>query len=328
MSNHFRFCPKHKKSLPCPHCAIAPVPGGPTEPPREPIVAAARKKLGRPAKNGVSMTAAQRQAVSRANKAAKPDDKERRDIVAKLMKMYRYAALVPTEKAPDKIRENIHAQRRKLNKDLLALNLEQVRDVLRIWRESNDLKGRLPGERSGEKERKYGMSELERIIAARTNGRPRTSKTLSDYDNEKAGLRRPSGGRGIPPEHLAYLDEREAVITELIEKYYCRVPYIRKQSRPDGVVQTRFEAGQCRLCGEFPNPGDVRQHFWREYDKGLEARDRYQELNEPGVVELAPFIVSEAEDRVFQNKHLVAVWDLVRKRSEQRRQASRKAGLS
>src|SRR5260221_138793 len=48
-----------------------------------------RAKPGRPPKYGVAMTLAERKAASRANQKIKLEDRERRTLITKLMKIYR-----------------------------------------------------------------------------------------------------------------------------------------------------------------------------------------------------------------------------------------------
>jgi len=99
------------------------------------------KKRGRPPKNDVAMTPAERKAASRTNQKQKEQDAEREEIITTLIKMYggrlRESELrdVPTEK--------------------LRLSLEST---------PVETRGRLPGERQ------TGEKILEGIAAARKRG--------------------------------------------------------------------------------------------------------------------------------------------------------------
>src|SRR6266581_154124 len=86
MSNHLRHCPKHRKPLPCAHCALA---AEPAQAPAAVGVMEPEPKRGRPPKHDVAMTPAERKAASRANQKAKLEDAERRNLIAKIVKIYR-----------------------------------------------------------------------------------------------------------------------------------------------------------------------------------------------------------------------------------------------
>jgi hypothetical protein len=290
-------------------------------------VANVPKKPGRPSKYGTAMTPAQRKAESRKMQGEKQANKERRDIVAKYVKSYR--RMLPIIKPTDpqwRSKTIEHRQRlRKFHDELMTLSLQQLKDALKVWEETPDQWGRLPGERSGESGRKHGMSEPERIISAEETDTGRVTPgghgPAIDKDDERGDFRPPSGQR-IPPEHIAFLEDREKIIGQLVSKFYdAERGHIIKNYEGE----QHFEKKQCRLCGALiPDPSDVRQHFWEEYGKGLEAYYKYLELNEPHITELAPFIVEDARLRYTQNKHLQCVWSLARVQREDRRQETRK----
>ena len=64
-----------------------PTPASPA--PVVPVAPAMPKKLGRPPKNGVAMTATERKTQSRADLKQKQHDAERRQLISALMKIYR-----------------------------------------------------------------------------------------------------------------------------------------------------------------------------------------------------------------------------------------------
>ena len=324
---------QRKKPVQRAHHGLVGLPPEPEEIAAAPVavktpVVDAPKKPGRPSKYGTAMTPAQRKAESRKMQAEKLADKERRDIVAKYVQSYRRMLPVINPMDPAWRSKTIeHRQRlRKFHDELMTLSLQQLKDALKVWEETPDSSGRLPGERSGEDKFEKGMSELERIIAAQQTETGRVTPAghgpAVDKDDEVGDFRPPSGQR-IPPEHIAFLEKREKIIGELVAKFY---------DAEQGIIirnyegERHFEKKQCRLCGAIiPNPSDARQHFWEEYGKGLDAYWKYLELNEPGVSELAPFIVEEARLRYIQNKHLQCVWSKVRVQREDRRQETRKA---
>jgi hypothetical protein len=306
----------------------APAPSGPTTPPDEPT-SELQRGPGRPAKYA---DAATKQAAYRARKAENLADAERRNLVAEVMKIYRRMqpdiVVMKTGKKgkqqarerADKLRRENRQHLRKLQDDLLTLPVASIRNALATWKETPDALGRLRNERSGEDERKHGMSELERITAAQdrdengTRVAPeghRIDSSEQDNDSDPSDTRPPSGQR-IPPEHIAYLDDREAIIGELIKQH------VRKISLDDDQP-----AHRCLLCSaKLPGFSDARQHFWEEYDQGLQLFHRYQELSEdPGVAEMAQFIVVEARKAYQNHKHLQAVWRVSHERQAKERKA-------
>jgi hypothetical protein len=305
-------------------------PVAPADPPvadtSEPVVAKRGPKL----KGERPMTPAERKAKQRAKAA----DVQRRDIVAQLVKINRRRLSKPDVTSPQahNVFANNRIRLRKIHDEWVLLPLEELQKTLRTYDEIKDSTGRLHGEASGEKDRSNGMSHPEKIIAAAEGERQgrfddaactgRGGDAVQNYNTEQGTTGettgRPPRGLHIPREHTDYLDRRELIIGKLIEKHTKR--------EADGDRR-------CLLCSEselventdgtksrkfiYPVliPGsDVRDHFWREYDKGLQAFYRYQELSEDsGIVELAQFLVDDAR-RAYQNsKHLQAVWDLSRK---------------
>ena len=79
--------------LPCAHCVLAakPTQVAPSEPsePAPVLVISAPTKRGPKPKFGVTMTPAQRKALSRENQKTKLQDAERRKLTTELMKVYR-----------------------------------------------------------------------------------------------------------------------------------------------------------------------------------------------------------------------------------------------
>lgn len=163
--SHLRHCPKHKKPLPCPHCALAAKTAPTVEALPQP------KRRGRPPKFGIAMTAAERKAASRAWKKEKQQDAERRNLIAELMNIYRrQQAMIISDKNRKATEERIKGageQRRQYLNDLEHLNLTTLQVLLKTEKETPDSHGRLHNERSGEAEHSTDQSEMETIIAAR-----------------------------------------------------------------------------------------------------------------------------------------------------------------
>jgi len=155
---HFRHCPKHRKPLPCAHCALA-------------AKAAQASKRGPKPKFGVTMTPAQRKALSRENQKTKLQDAERRKLIVELMKIYRRqqssVKKTKNKKAVEQQHEATRTQRRQYLDGLSQLSLAELQLALQVQKQTPDLHGRLHNESSGEDKRMFGMSEIERIDAAR-----------------------------------------------------------------------------------------------------------------------------------------------------------------
>jgi hypothetical protein len=303
-------------------------PASPVAPPSEPTPDLQRRP-GRPTKHA---DAAAKQAAYRARKAENLADAERRNLVAELMKIYRRMQpdIVAEKSRPAdiarvvKLRGENRVRLRKVHDDMLALSLESLQKVLTTWKETPDSHGRLRNERSGEDERKHGMSELERIIAGQQNATGKVTPEghgvdafEQDDDSDSSDTRPPSGPR-IPPEHKRYLDGREHIISELIMKYTKKEGSgVRCLLCREVQQDTATSEGVSTVRYTYPvviaDPSDVRQHFWEEYEKGLQLFYRYQELSEdPGVAELAQFMVADARRAYQNNKHLEEVWKVVR----------------
>lgn len=303
MSNHLRHCPKHRKPLPCAHCALtvaSPTPVVVTPEPVPVTTTESLKKRGRPAKHGVAMTSKERVAQHRL-------DKERRDLVAQLLVIFKRMLPFADQKSPqaDAVLAERRLRLRRIRDEWVLLPVDELQKVLALYKAEKDSRGRLSGESSGEADRKSGMSGTEQRIA-KADGEQHTgydddsASVPSNYNTEPDGSStRPPQGLRIPQEHIDYLDRREGIITELIDEH------VRKISLDDDQPVHR-----CVLClAELPDRSCARQHFWEEYDKGLRMFYRFKELSEnPGVVALAPFIVNDARKSYQEHKHLQAVW--------------------
>src|SRR6267378_212145 len=101
-------------------------------PPDEPVAPTApAKRPGRPPKYGVAMTLAERKAESRANQKTKLEDRERRTLIAKLMKIYRQqqSSIVHDSLRPKAVEErqrSARAQQRQYLAELERLSLPEL----------------------------------------------------------------------------------------------------------------------------------------------------------------------------------------------------------
>ena len=325
-TTHLRHCPRHRKLLPCPHCVltatapvITPLVG---MPPDEPGDVPAPRKGGRPALGDKPMTPAERKTRERAMKAAKMADEVKRNIVATLMRKIRSAQPKITDKAFQAAAARVRNRKRlrKLHDDLLVMPMAALNEVLETYKLTPDSHGRLHNERSGEAKRQYGMTEMERIVAAQSTrsgavkpeGHGKDEDEPSEDDNGDSGGFRPPSGPRIPPEHIAFLRNRDAIIRELIAEHVVKV------SDDDSCTLHR-----CLLCNrmlrELP---DAMQHFWVEYGKGVEAYHKYLDAIDLGKDSKDEATDRFHADRVMQarkayvcNKHAMKVWEKAKART-------------
>lgn len=258
------------------------------------------------------MSGQERAQKYRQERRKKLEEKERRDIVAQLVKIFR--RMLPFADLESPKANEVFAERRlrlrEIHDKWALLPVEELRKTLQVYEERKDSEGRLSRESTSEADRKNGMSGAEQRIA-RAEGEQHGNRgeglgtATSNYNTEREPSTRAPRGTRIPEEHIKYLDRREAIITELIKQH------VRKISLDDDQP-----AHRCLLCSaKLPEFSDARQHFWEEYDKGLQLFYRYQELSEdPAVVEMAPLIVSDARKAYLSNKHLQEVWRVSRER--------------
>lgn len=237
MSSHLRHCPKHRKPLPCAHCALVAKPSTNSEPAAvEPV----KPKRGRPPKGDRAMTDAERKREQR-----------RSDSIA----------------------------------DVLAIP---------------DSRGRLHNERSGEADRRFGMSEMERIVAAQ--------------DRDENGSRC-TGGEGAGPTEMEqdtsadkadfgsfdvkstkadlraeYLDDK--AFQRFEENMEAAGEYFA-ETAPDGTRRCRLFS--CRVS--LNSIEDRERHLWQAYDRGHRQYGRLELLKEAN----APQDLIDEANRRFQN---------------------------
>ena len=107
-----------------------PTPASPA--PVVPVAPAMPKKLGRPPKNGVAMTATERKTQSRADLKQKQHDAERRQLISALMKIYRRQQSEimfdpKRQRKMDELRKVDRQQRRTYLAELEGLPIEKLR---------------------------------------------------------------------------------------------------------------------------------------------------------------------------------------------------------
>jgi hypothetical protein len=183
---------------------------------------------------------------------------------------------------------------------------EKIGEVLAI----PDSRGRLHNERSGEADRRFGMGEMERIVAAQERdeecgrrigpGGRGSDKFEKDDDSTEPVYNSPRSS--IPAWYVAAGEEMDVVMVRLVAKFYT--------------------GNRCQLCG-VSWLDDPLQHFWNEYEQGLKLYRHYKMLSEPEMAEVTPsFLIEEARQKYRLCKHLMRVWSWLESYREEKKEKS------
>lgn len=203
---------------------------------------------GRPAKYGAPMTPAEQKKWKRIEQKADKQEQERRDVLAQLLKIYRRMQMIAHSDSTnlneaaaeiEKASANIREQQHLFFKELETLEVWQLKDLLKVWTKTPDSHGRLHNERSGEKFRRGGQSEMEIIVSRRDND---TGKVVPEGhgpdnmgDDDEGHIRNPVKNTGLPAfENRLYLIAR-------------------------WLMRTRV----CAVCGR----AGTDEHIWTEWYK-------------------------------------------------------------
>ena len=161
---------------------------------------------------------------------------------------------------------------RKLHAELILLNVSDLRKSVEVLKENLDAHGRLHNERSGERDRLNGMSEIERLIARR-----------EQREND----------RRISPKSPSILkapqsdEAREAAIRDLL---------INEMS----VTHT------CPWCdAKFDVRTAAENHLNDEYDRGKRQADHVKILRSYELV--PPELLDEATRRLSMQAHYLGI---------------------
>jgi hypothetical protein len=287
MSSHLRHCPKHRKPLPCAHCALVAKPASPVVAVIEPLPIL--KRRGRPSKFGSAMTPAERKATSRANQKAREDDVERKKLVAELMKIYnrQQSDLVVDDedsKATEERRRVIREQERRYHDDLMQLSLTHLRATLYVQQETPDSHGRLHNERSGAPSRSEiehlhfkaettgafttgddpgnaGLDDVDPLLAGTSRVRPGGAGSGETDPDDDDGDVRPSSGRQTY-EPTGAEKRLQKVIEHIIDQM---------------IVEDETVGAQCPFCDQFflVEQG-AENHLYEQYGAGKRERERFE----------------------------------------------------
>jgi hypothetical protein len=274
MNTHLRHCPKHKKKLPCPHCALtaAPVAVVAVLDPPEPLPE--QKRRGRPPKYGETMSPAEQKRRKRAEQRATQEQRDRRDLIADLMQRFRRMQQEPFfedrseagRAAAAEAAANLAYQRHAFYRSILFLPLEELTATRDAWKTTPDRHG--------------AANNNMREVNVGTNIEVVYEAQLRDEDSDGGRRVKPCGtdprgyegsddgwGAGVISPHDDTLpsasdDRNNADYTPEVK------PWLSKKI--DVVAWWLTRSGRCSVCGIQCDD----EHIWSEYWKGAEVAER------------------------------------------------------
>jgi len=295
MSNHLRHCPKHRKPLPCAHCALTARPAQ-APPPSIAIAAAPEQRgRGRPRKyeDDATKQAAYRERLA-TRVAAKRQDADRRTALAEILKRVKHGMFdSKSAQFGHEIKKDNRLRLARLRDELKEVSLGSLKEYLETLETAPDLNGRLRNERSGEAERIGGQSEIERIIGARQYD---VSLGESDRQDPKlsAGFRsRPEGSAPDEFEQDGTADDANSVRSGFAIGITGRSA---SEKQTDAAIariigqmiyKPSIRGAQCLFCDEvFSIELAAENHLLEQYEQGRKHIEN-QRLYLSGILQLA-----------------------------------------
>jgi len=226
------------------------------------------------------MTPAERKAASRATQKAKQDDAERRNLIADILKIVRRNLAGPGDVG----RYGVVAANRKyirvLHDDLFYLSVNKLQMSLEALK-IPDSRGRLHNERSGEKNRSMGQSEIETIVAAMQHD----SSLIDDDSQQDPTLAR--GFQVTPPGHGPDSDETDDADSTGVRSGTAKPQltlsanekWLKETiSRIVGKMNFDTDSTKCPFCFDvFLTPVGAEGHLEDQYVRGQKDIERLQE---------------------------------------------------
>ena len=271
-------------------------------PPDEPM------KRGRPPKSGVAMTLKERKASSRLNQKTKQEDAERRNLIAKLVKIYDRQVsdviVVPgyinAEAIAEDLRGRDRVQKRQYLEELKSLTLEDLK-LAAEGKKTPDSRGRLPGElKSGGVDSNKLGTILD--VALKEMGGPDSIVTSVKPDGSGSDF----SGTGAPSRWAR-------VSTKELEKQSNLEEKFRQ------IATANFDSnGHCTVpnCSFMNSDSEAQvEHFWSEYYVGEKLWDHVERLEDPDIAETVASLLAEARKKAAANVHHWIVCGWLRSRS-------------
>jgi hypothetical protein len=202
------------------------------------------------------------------------EDSERRNLIAWILKKTWSTAVDARRNFAE--REAQRKYRRKLHDELLTLSVNELHISVEILKRNLDLHGRLHNERSGERDRLNGMSEIERLLARKERS-----------ENQRKVSRKTPSILKAPR-----TDEKvNAAIRDLMEMFVDR---------------------KCPWCeAVFDLRSTAENHLQEEYDKGKRQAEHVKTLR--AYESIPANLLEEAEGRLSEHTHYAVINDRVRR---------------
>lgn len=335
MSAHLRHCKKHSRPgkpmpLPCKHCAMIQKPAVPviaiapieTAPPAQPITAEpipvlsvqpVTKKRGRPPKGDRAMTPAERKRLQRHTTDAKEKDIERRNLIAKILRKLRVGKSIPDEKnlSASSLAEKAATDATGLNamianlKTMSIADLQNTYDSLKYF---SDSKGRLANERSGEKDRRDGQSQIEGIIGI-TEYAPAQATNPEGHAPDTYEKPNPS---------LDKADSRKLTIDLPSD------PNEYEKLKAEVMQQMVTDKTKCQVCGLVCETTEkLSQHLSERYETGVKQLNWLAQLEEFSYGMEAQ--IADTKTKIRENQHPYAVHVLMSRLEKEKKKEGRLA---
>jgi len=263
------------------------------------------RKRGRPPKNGVPMTAAERQR----EKYKRDTEPQVRSLIAQIIKIVKRGMTTPAAAEDDTdqsartraldIRKENRVRLNQLQTELFKLGLQDLRNYLRVLKNTPDSRGRLHGERSGEKPVAGDHTELELIIAAQQRKNQPIVTVLTDTTLE---------------------DTLDKIAQDVMNQEKTEVQSEGETEVVHGV--------KCPVCSDMLyNRNDVWEHFNKFYRDGKRQKQHIEALED--IVGMPKLVLDDANQALTDNNHFHYVNDQVKlfrkqQRHEKKKQADEK----
>ena len=245
----------------------------------------AKSRHGRPPKflDG-PMSPAEQKRRKRAEQRATQEVRDHRDLMAKLLKMYRpmQGTVVFDPDYPDAalaVQAQMHRQQREFFQAIDKEPNYQLQRLLETWKTLPDAHGRLHNERSGEADRVNGQSEIEMLADA---------QQLEDE----------SGRRIVPAgcDPIQYMNvkgyRRVAPDNDAVQRKQ-RLFEHKMQLVSDRLMQT----GACSICGSTDE-----DHIWKKWYESSAAEEKFLTLHSMGAPSVVRIMLHERVDYAHLNK--------------------------
>jgi hypothetical protein len=338
--SHFRFCPKHKKPLPCVHCVLI---AGEMKSVQEKSTVlmpepADKRRPGRRPKGEKAMTPGERKAAQRAREQAESEAPERSKLWRAIEKRVRNSENADTRnkevcniegcddrshKHVKNVVENLPAMR----EDFMKSPIEEARQIAETYELTWDSTGRSSGEGlTGERRKKEtDGARLEKVHAKaewmerygggkRNQGAGPANYDKPDQTVDSADLE--TNGRvfnRISSDVLWYRQKLEQDFIQASDELLEGEETERDpEYDPDGLEP--IKSVKCGVCDQtFATHSEGMSHIADEYDQELKQLERYQLLSEAAAKDsVYGGLLADAEAWFKSHRHAWFLQNLMR----------------